>query len=117
MTVIALLAAASCRLPTAGDSGYSVTVSNGTSARVLFFVDNGNPQPGTAMTDGTALDPAAQSVAHWVIPDGPRDLRTAQVRALDARGVEVYCHRFDFAELSTIRFHIVLSPGINDCAK
>lgn len=100
-----------------GDAGYSVTVENQSATLVVFFVEGTNATPGSAMAEGTRLQPGAESVDHWIIPSGrPFDDRKATVRARDLGGQQVYCHAFAFDELKRIAFHIGLKSGVSDCA-
>jgi len=110
--VAALMLAASC----IGDPGYSLIVQNSTRARVTFYVDGVNARPGSAFADGVTLEPGAEDVNHWVIPAGDNDQRKATVRAVNSAGSIVYCHRFGFAELRDLHFHIDLRGGVADCS-
>jgi hypothetical protein len=42
-----------------------------------------------------------------------RDAR--KVRVFTVAGGVFYCHKFGFAELQRIQFHILIGPGVNDC--
>jgi hypothetical protein len=99
-----------------GDPGYSVTVENLTGATVIFFVEGVDARPGSAMAEGTRLEPAADDVDHWLVPSGSQDSRRATVRAVAVIGEQLHCHRFGWAELNQIRFHIELKAGVSDCS-
>jgi hypothetical protein len=115
--VLPVLVAASALLGGCfSDAGYSVTVENQMGTVVVFFVEGTNATPGSAMWEGTKLQPGAESVDHWIIPSGPSDDKKATVRARDIGGHQVYCHAFAFDELRQIRFHIALKSGVSDCA-
>src|SRR5205085_864385 len=80
-------------LPSGGDPGYSVRVTNATSATVVFFVDDVGAAPGTLAADGWRLQPGADAVDHWTIPSGASDGRRPTVRAMDTNGAVVFCRR------------------------
>jgi hypothetical protein len=99
-----------------GDPGYSVTVENGSSSLVTFFVEGVGAQPGSGKADGTTLTPGSDHVDHWLIPSDSNDPRRATIRAVSPTGAVVYCHRFAYDELSSLRFRIRIANGVNDCA-
>lgn len=102
--------------PLMGDPGYSVTVENGSSAPVTFFVDGVGAQPGSGKADGTTLAPGSGHVDHWLIPSDSKDPRRATIRAVGPAGGVVYCRRFAYDELASLRFHIRIADGVNDCS-
>jgi hypothetical protein len=98
-----------------GDPGYSVTVTNGTSETLVFYVDDVGAKAGEAIFDGVRLPPGRDDVDHWIVPTNSGDARRANVRAVRTTGELFYCHQFGYDELKTVRFHILIAPGVNDC--
>jgi len=102
-------------LPSGGDPGYSVRVTNATSATVVFFVDDVGAAPGTLAADGWRLESGADAVDHWTIPSGASDGRRATVRAMDTNGAVLFCRRFGFDQLKADQFRIRITSSLNEC--
>jgi len=81
---------------------------NGTATTLTFWYEDA-PQSRRLLTpDGRAQDT-------WRIPQNRGDARTRVVRAADSAGALVFCHRYSYQEIETLRFRIELEIGRIDC--